>query len=455
MERAPRAGPRRTGWRAARPRAPRFALLAIALWAGIAAGSARAGVDRVLLVTIDTLRADHVGAYGGPVRTPALDRLAAEGVRVEGAVTPTPSTAPAHASLFTGLHPWHHRVLDNAMVLEEGPSTLAERLRAAGFATAAFVASYIVHPRFGLARGFDLYHFEPDQAYHWRGERRARFWARGEAVVAEAQRWITAHADQRFFVWVHLFDPHTPYRPPPGYAPDPATPVDLTGKIVPPGVRGERQLRDLIRAYRGEVAYADAQVGRLLERLRMLALLDGTAVVVTSDHGEGLGDHGHLEHGANLHGELVRVPLLVRAPGLAGGRTLRGEAQLEDLAPTLLALAGLAPPEGLDGVDLLDWLRGARPGAPRDAVLGQRKSVPGVPDLFFVRRGSDKWIGKRSGPGLRFDLERDPGERHGTLAPAPDGLAALLPPADAAEPAPRPPLDDETRRALEALGYVE
>jgi arylsulfatase A-like enzyme len=410
---------------------------------------------RVLLVTIDTLRADHVGAYGGPVPTPAIDALAREGVLLLEACTPTPSTGPAHASLFTGLHPWRHRVLDNAVPLPEELPGLATWMGAAGFSTAAFVSSYIVHQRFGFGRGFEVYWFEPTEAYSWRGRPRERFWTRGEVVVDAASGWITEHADERFFVWVHLFDPHAPYAPPAGFRISEDAPVSLEAKRIPPGVRDASQLSALIRAYRGEVRYADAQVGRLVERLRILGLLDGTAVIVSSDHGEGLGDHGLLEHGANLHDELVRVPLVLRAPGLPRGRRLSGSAQLEDLAPTILSLAGVAIPPGLDGIDLVAWLAGREERSPRAAVLGRRKHYRGQPDRFFLRDWPHKWIGNPRGRGRAFRLDEDPLEQKGTVqAGLPEALRGAV---DASHAVPREPpvLDDEARRALEALGYLD
>jgi len=424
---------------------------------GRAAEAARAGggppVERILLVTIDTLRADHVGAAGGPVETPHLDRIAREGILVSQAVTPTPSTGPAHASLFTGLHPWRHGALRNAVSMDPRIPTLADRLRARGLATAGFVSSYILHRRFGFHQGFDTYVFEPTEPYSWRGQRRETFWTRGEHTTDAAMEWLTKHGDRPFFVWVHYFDPHTPYLPPPGFAPPPDDPVSLEGKRVPAEVEGPGELAALIRAYRGEVAYADAQVGMLVERLELLGLLDRTAVVVTSDHGEALGDHGILQHGVNVYDELVRVPLLVRAPGLPAGRELAGPAQLEDLVPTLLALAGAPIPDGLDGVDLLPWWRGEAEASPRPASLGRRREYRRAHDLYFQRSWPEKWIGAPERDGLRFRLDQDPGElREEAGAPMPEPLRESITRASEARSVDP---DPEVREALEALGYLE
>jgi len=409
--------------------------------------------DSLVLVTIDTLRMDHLGIHGGPTPTPHLDALARDGVVLMSAVTPTPSTAPAHASLFTGLHPWRHGVLDNAVRLDTAEPTLAEILGGPKRATAAFVASYILHPRFGLGRGFAQYRFEASEPYTWRGRERERFWSRGNQVTDRALRWLEAEGERPFLLWVHYFDPHAPYQPPAAFEQPTEEAVAPASTRLPAHLPDARSLAELIRGYRGEIAYTDAQVGRLLDGLEALNLRDRTAVLVTSDHGEGLGDHGLLEHGENLFSELVRVPVILRSRGLPAGRRLHGAAQLEDLMPTLLALLGEPIPLDLDGRNLLPWLRGEVAESPREWAVGRRKPFPGEPDLYFAQRGSEKWIGALGAPGNRFRLDTDPGEHtpETHALPPPELLRRV------ATVTPRPgipePLDDETLRALEALGY--
>ena len=424
--------------------------------AAVAVDESRA--TSLVLITIDTLRADHVHAYGGPVPTPSLDRLASQGVLVESAYSPTPSTGPAHVSLLTGLHVWRHRTLQNAIPLDPRLPTLANILGDSGFETGAFVSSYILHRRFGFHRGFATYVFEPSEPYLWRGKRRKRFWTRGEETTRAANSWLSKHAEGPFFLWVHYFDPHWPYRPPVGFRVSPQDPVDLTGKKLPRDqrVRGARHLKDLNRAYRGEVAYVDAQVGKLLERIKLLGADARTAVVLTSDHGEGLGDHGVMEHGLHLFEELVRVPMIIRAPGLPAGRRVSGPAQLEDLAPTILALLGVDAPPIFDGVDLLPWLRGEIDVSPRAAVVGARASNKGMRPYFYIREGSKKWIGQRDGPGSLYDLSRDPGESDPEdSVEMPSRLTEIVaaPEADGVALAERP--DPEVLRALRALGYAD
>jgi arylsulfatase A-like enzyme len=413
----------------------------------------------LVLVTVDTLRADHVSPYGGIVPTPSFEILAREGALAEQAYTSTPTTGPAHVSLLTGLYPWRHRTLENAVSVDGSLATLAEILRDEGFRTAAFVSSYVLHPRFGFDRGFERYEFEPTQSYAWRGEMTPSFWTRGEHTTRSALRWLNERAasgEERFFLWVHYFDPHAPYQPPQGFEVSPTQPVDLSRKLLPPEVSDAQELRRLIRAYRGEVRYADAQLGHLVERLRILALLESTVLVVTSDHGEGLGDHGLLEHGANLHEELVRVPLVVRAPGVAAGRRLRGPVQLEDLLPTALALLGVSVPEGLDGENLAPWLRGQTEASPREEVRGRRRTYATRPDLYYERRKGLKWIGELGSLGTVYVLERDPAEKAGNPGQgASETLRAEVAAARELPAAPPRPVDPEARRALEALGYLE
>ncbi len=426
-------------------------LLLIALSLTFAACSGPGAERRarnVVLITIDTLRADHVGAYGGPVPTPAFDRLAQEGVLVEGACTPTPSTGPAHVSLMTGLHPWNHGILLNAVPMEglEEP-VLAEHFSAAGFETAAFVSSFNVDQRWGFGRGFEVFHFEPTETMKKRD-----FWSRGEATTDAALRWLESHSRERFFIWLHYFDPHAPYKPPGELAEADFGPVDLEGKELPPEVASLEKWVESIRAYRGEVAYTDAHVGRLIQGLQDRGILDQTAVVFTSDHGEGLGDHAHMGHGWNLYDELVTVPMIVRAPGLPAGQRLQGAAQLEDLMPTILSLAGLPHPADLDGFDLLGWLQGKESASPRPAVYGRRAAFPKEPELFFERRWPLKWIGEKAGPGRFYHLGRDRGEHTGAEAPE---MSPALREAISRAVVPRERiLDEESRKALEALGYL-
>lgn len=411
-------------------------------------------IQGAVLVTVDTLRADHLAPYGGPDPTPTFEALAAEGVLVEAAYSPTPSTGPAHASLFTGLHPWHHGVLENAVSLPAELVPLALQLRRAGLRTAAFVSSFILDRRFGFDRGFETYWFEPTETFVWRGQRRRRFFARASATTDAALAWLDERRDEPFFLWIHYFDPHDPYDPPQAFALPPGAPVDLDGRRLRSGREEGARLPELIRAYRGEVRYTDAELGRLVDSLRADGRLERIALVVTSDHGEAFGEHGHLGHGSTLYEELVRVPLLLRGPGLPAGRRLPGPVQLEDLTPTLLAWLDLPVPADLDGVSLLGWLSGEAP-LPRSVVLGRRRFYRGRPDLFFARSGETKWIGEPGGSFERYDLSLDPRERAALRESEAPGVLREPMRASGRRGAGALQLDPEVRDALEALGYAE
>ena len=300
---------------------------------------ALAGPPNIVLVTIDTLRADYLHAYGhATIETPTTDRLAREGVLVEDATVQTPQTRPSHTSLFTGRYPWEHGVRDNfSPPIDEKIPTLATILHGRGYKTAAFIGSYVLASNSGLNRGFDLYE-EPFSASR-RGTNRYEHPERPAwEVVERALDWLKAAGPGPFFAWVHLYDPHAPYAPPPPYA---------------------KKYQD--QPYEGEVAYADAQVGRLVDFLDQQDLRGRTLFVVTSDHGEGLGDHGEDEHLFFLYDTTLHVPLILSQPGaLPAGKRVRGQFRSIDLLPTVLALVG-APAEATSGVSRAQELRsGAR-----------------------------------------------------------------------------------------------
>jgi arylsulfatase A-like enzyme/tetratricopeptide (TPR) repeat protein len=322
-------------------------ILAVALAVGIALwrvglpGSERAAAPpNVLLITIDTLRWDRLGCYGGRAETtPVLDRLAARGVRLETAIMHAPLTAPSHASILTGLTPLRHGVRDNgSFVLPRGLPTLGSVLGGAGYATAAFVSGYPLDRRYGLASGFGLYDDALPRGRGGRGlayvERRAddttsRVVAWLNAERERSSRPDTSRRRQPWFVWLHYFDPHAPYEPP-----------------------GEFASRFAGRLYDGEVAFVDAQIGRLLNDLEQSGELARTLVVVTADHGESLGEHGEETHGVFIYDATLRVPFIVAGPGVAAGRLASAVARGIDVLPTIADFAGAKAPEGIDGRSL-------------------------------------------------------------------------------------------------------
>lgn len=345
--------------------------------------SASRPIDGVVLITIDTLRADRVGAYGWrAARTPAIDGLAARGVRAERAYATAPITLTSHASLLTGLYPPHHGARHNGMRLGPNIPTLAELLKARGFATGAFVAAFPLDRRFGLHRGFDVY----SDALPRGADGRPRNERPGRDVVDEALVWLATHAASPFLLWVHLFEPHAPYE-------------------------GEGASRSVSDRYDDEVARADAQVARVVRAVEPRAA--STLVVVASDHGEAFGEHGELAHSIFVYDTTLRVPLVIAGAGGAG-RVIAEPVSLVDIVPTMLDLLK-HPAAETDGVSLAGALSG---GALARRSIYAESFAPlldfGWSPLRTVRDGDDKYIAAPK-PEL-YDLARDPGETKNQLA---------------------------------------
>jgi len=420
-----------------RARVPSPSLLAIDAQSGAATGF------NVVLFTLDTLRADRVHCYGYEgVATPVLDALAAEGVRVADAVSVVPMTLPAHASIMTGDYPPRHGVRDNGTYrLTAHRETLATRLKAKGYSTAAFIAAFVLDRRYGLDRGFDVYDdaITPEQGAP--GGEPLNPQRRGNVVVDSAARWLDAHgqaaSDRPFFMWIHLFDPHTPYAPPEPF-----------------------KTRYAQNPYDGEVAFLDQQIGRFVDRLRERGLLDKTVIAIVGDHGEGLGDHGESTHSLLIYESTLSVPMIFHSPAIIrGGQVVDGRvAATIDVAPTLLDLLGLDA-GGHDGESLLE-----RTKDPDRAVYAETlapKLNHGWSPLYALRRGHDKYIDAPT-PEY-YDLSADPGELHNLWAGDPGEMEVLaerlaelmesfdrIKHADGAEVKP----DRDAIEKLAALGYV-
>jgi choline-sulfatase len=389
-------------------------------------------VDTLVLITVDTLRADRVGAYGwARARTPAIDALAARGVRFTHAYATAPITLPSHASLLTGSYPPGHGSRHNGVAVRADIPTLAERLREQGWSTGAFVGAYPLDRRFGLARGFQEYGDRMPRTDDGRPlNERA-----GRVVVDEALAWLGRAGPERVFVWVHLFEPHAPYVPDSARGPG--------GASLPAEVR-----------YDDEVAAADAQVARLLAGLGARAAT--AAIALAGDHGEAFGEHGEVSHSVFLYDTTLRVPLVVAAPGVLPS-VVDAAVSLVDVAPTLLGLAG-APALHVDGVSLLPVLQG---GAAPSRELYAETYAPlmdfGWSPLRCVRLGRLKYI-EAPRPEL-FDIEADPGENQNQVAARQADAARL---ADRLRvyagglpmPSRATPEDADARRRLAALGYV-
>jgi arylsulfatase A-like enzyme/Tfp pilus assembly protein PilF len=325
-----------------------FATVLLAASSGSSETAAAAGRGTaVILITVDTLRADHLGCYGyTQIQTPNIDQLAHEGARFTQVYTPVPVTLPAHTALLTGAYPMATGMHDfSGNKLRANTATLARVLHDNGYATAAFIGSAVLDSRFGLNQGFDTYfdHFEfsrLDEAHLDQMERR------GDLVMDEALRWLKGNPRQPFLIWIHLYDPHDPYTPPEPYA---------------------SQYR--ARPYDGEIAFDDAQVGRLVAYLKQQALFDKSVIVVAADHGEGLGEHGERTHGFFIYNSTLHVPLLMKLPGVAP-RVITDEVSLVDVMPTLLQALKIPVPASVQGRSLLGQVLG-RPAAGRSTLYAE------------------------------------------------------------------------------------
>jgi arylsulfatase A-like enzyme len=453
----------------------------------------------LLLVVIDTLRADHLGCYGYARETsPVLDRLAAGGMLFEHAYAQSSWTKPSTASLLTGRLPSQHQTLSETARLPDAEVTIAERLRDAGYRTAALSANPWVTPEYGFDQGVDDFYSVYDERFarvplfmqvlkrvsqatdgKMRLYNRVKYLVLGELsttardtrIVDEAVRWLDAHGTERFFLYVHMMSPHHPYDPPPpfdrfvpdrGHRPVKNYPRKSyrffeRGDPLPPD-----DLADLVGRYDGDVRYADTELGRLLDALDRRGLAASTAVMVTADHGEEFYDHGNWGHGQSVYDELVRVPLLLRAPG-AAAPTARVTAPVShaDVVPTLLALAGAPAVPALVGRSLVPGPTGDE-GGEGDAVA---ELLYRYGEARALVRGSRKLVRLHDGDARRsavYDLAVDPGEAR--PLPADDPVAATLEAeldrrlAAAARDhsaGSEAVTDDDARGRLRGLGYAE
>jgi arylsulfatase A-like enzyme/Tfp pilus assembly protein PilF len=391
----------------------------------------------VLIITLDTTRADRLGCYGYPeAGTPSLDALAAGGVRFENAICQVPLTGPSHCSLFTGAYPFVHQVHNNgSYILPPEIQTLAETLKASGRATAAFVSSFSVDSRFGLGRGFDVYddNFAAGQPFKsLNAERRA-----GE-VYAPFARWLDAHKADRFFAWVHFFDPHIPYDPPSPYK--------------------ERFASD---PYDGEIAFMDEHVGKIVGKLRDNGILQRTLIIIAGDHGEAFGEKEEKGHGVFLYEPTMRVPLIFYAENrLPRGRVVGSRVRLIDIPSSVQDMLGLPGLKDSQGTSLLPYIQGKRKddlGSYIETYYPRENY--GWSELVGLLRGEWKYI--RAPREELYDLKRDPGEEKNLAGAKPDivrdmgaGLDKLVRESPSPSRAEKKTLTGEEAERLRALGYV-
>jgi arylsulfatase A-like enzyme len=412
-------------------------VIALISWSAPAAARPKKADWNVLLITLDTTRGDRIGCYGyADARTPNIDALASRGVRFAKAYAPVPLTLPSHSSILTGKYPPAHGVRNNGSYrLTTGHLTLAEALKARGFATSAFVSSFTLDSRFGLDQGFDVYDdtFDPGQALKtYRSERPA------DRVVSAFLDWLSRVGDKRFFSWVHFFDPHLPYSPPP--------PFDREFKAHP---------------YDGEIAFLDREIGRIARAFEEGGFTENTLVVLAGDHGEALGEKREIDHGLFLYEPTLRVPLIVRLPSLpARGVVISSRVRLVDLFPTVLDLLNIRVPKGIQGESLTPLLSGRKAAdRPSYAETFYPRENYGWSELYGLIEGPWKYI-RAPKPEL-YDLGQDPAEETNLLggkaaiaAGLGRELAAIVAEgeAEAAESGRRVSPEEEER--LRSLGYL-
>src|SRR6266581_1364354 len=347
----------------------------------------------VVIITIDTLRADHLGCYGyGQIRTPNIDALASESARFEHSYTPVPVTLPAHTVIFTGTYPAFSGIHDfSGNKLNPKQATLASVLQRQGYTTGAVIGSAVLDSRFGLNQGFDFYydHFDFNRLQESNLDAMER---PGNVVTDVALDWLGKNSQANFFLWMHLYDPHYPYRPPAPYS---------------------EQYKD--RPYDGEIAFADAQFGRLISFLKAKGLYDNTLIVLTGDHGESLGEHGEKTHGFFLYNATLHVPVIIHLPGAAAAKTVSALVSLTDLMPTVLQELKIEVPAQVQGRSLLPLLAAKK----EDSISVYAETF--LPRLHFnwselrsVETEKYQFI-EAPKPEL-YDLAADPGETRNLYA---------------------------------------
>ena len=396
-------------------------------------------IRNVLLISIDTCRPDYLSCYGyRQPTTPNIDAVAAEACLFENAISPVPITLPGHATMMTGTNPPYHGIHDNGRYqLDPANITLAEMVKPRGFATAAVVGAFVLNRQFALDQGFDTYddYFDNELAPVDIPERRA------EEVSGHAIDWIQRHHRDRFFLFVHYYDPHQSYGPP----------EPFKSKFA-----GDDKMR-----YAGEIAYVDHHIGRLINRLKQLSLYDSTLIIITSDHGEMLGEHDELTHGFFVYQSALKVPLIVKLPGRNAGHRVSELVGLVDLVPTVCSALGIDRPPAVQGVDLLANLVG-QASLRRQRRLYCESLTPTKYDAgALMGIVTDRWKYIHTAQAELYDLVADPLESNNLLTThgdeakrLHDQLQQYLTDWRRDSSAAQLIMDEQTRQRLESLGYA-
>ncbi len=411
------------------------AIAAVVHFTGIGPGGGQK-LGNVILISIDTCRADRLSCYGFDKQTtPNIDAVAAEGILFRNAAAPTGLTRPSHATMLTGMIPPYHGVHANGFAwLEKHNTTLAEILKEHEYETAAMISSFIMDSQFGLDQGFDVYNDDypkPTEANQY-PERR------GEEVTQLAGKWLEQHREQPFFLFAHYYDPHDPYDPPEPFA---------------------TQFADDL--YSGEIAYADFCIGKLIQKIKSLCLYDSSLIIITADHGESLGEHNEPTHGYFVYDSVIKVPLIVKPPGGCQARVVSEIAGLIDIVPTILKQLKIPVPEAVTGQDLSEFAFDT-PKTAEARYIYCESLMPVQYEcnpLLAVVGKNWKYIETRNSE--LYDLIADPGETNNVITEHADQVkrmrsylhSVLDNPTSTTQQEARG-LDDETIAHLESLGYT-
>lgn len=440
----------------------------LSCWIAIATGCSSEpppALPNLILIVIDTLRADHLGCYGYEHDTsPNIDKFADSGVLFQNAYCQMPTTGPSHASIFTSKHPRSHGVLKNGWVLSDTFPTIAQILKENGYTTAAVVSSFALASKFGFSKGFDFYDEKltlegstMSILEQWEGHAMTGgFDQRADLATQKAVRWIQQNDKKPFFLWVHYFDPHSPYAPPEPYE----------KKFIKNADNGTDRI---IAKYDGEIKFVDEEVGKLLNVIKKKRLDPNTLIIIISDHGEGLGQHNWLAHGMFLYDEQMRIALMMSFPNvIPRGIEIDSLVQTIDILPTVLHLMGLEYKEDFSGNSLVKMIQNPGDSSSHPVFLERRRYGPSsilhamAPgNKFALRDGNMKYIwAPEEGTEELYNLAADPAElknivnRHRETA---DKMRDMIEEwkKGEADTKHEQSIDEETRKKLEALGYVE
>jgi len=443
------------------------------LWLSGCSKRPRQKKANIIFISMDTVRRDRCSVYGYKLdTTPNLSMFAEQGASFDLAYAPMSTTGPSHATMFTSLYPIAHGVVKNGLKLSQEHDTIAKHLNTHGYQSAAVVGSFVLDSKFGYAQGFSFYddNFELGKGTapksHWRGHRLDKgFDRRANDTTERAINWLKKRRDpdRSFFLFIHYWDPHDPY-----------VPLEPFLSQFAPDKNRPTRLENEIGWYNGEIAFTDHEIGRLLEALKQMGVEEDTLVVITSDHGEGLMQHGCMTHGHNIYEEVVRVPLLFRWPNhIPKGRKFSHPVELVDLAPTILDLVGIKPEGGsFQGQSLATVLRGEIPlvdtGRPiylhRQHFKGflSNRGIWIQGENFGIRAGTWKYIdGQGKEPKELYDLAADPQELANLYTTFPKKAAELASQLEewkrlyATAYSVRGKISEEDLQRLKSLGYIE